>query len=170
MAGWHYWCKGHQLRQTPRDGEGQGGLACCSPWGRKESDWLGDWITTRYSCLVKLSQTNTSISILLVRGSKSYIDIVGWCYRLKCVLPKFTCWNSMPKVLGGSPWEVTKSWGQSPQEQDCALIKEVSYNSLALLPQEYTVKSNLQLEKQPSPECENASTLILDFQPPELWE
>ena len=24
--------------QTPRDGEGQGSLACCSPWGHKESD------------------------------------------------------------------------------------------------------------------------------------
>ena len=29
---------GHELEQTPGDGEGQGGLACCSPWGLKESD------------------------------------------------------------------------------------------------------------------------------------
>ena len=29
---------GHELGQTPGDGEGQGGLACCSPWGRAESD------------------------------------------------------------------------------------------------------------------------------------
>ena len=27
-----------ELGQTPGDGEGQGSLACCSPWGRKESD------------------------------------------------------------------------------------------------------------------------------------
>ena len=27
-----------EFEQTPRDGEGQGNLACCSPWGRKESD------------------------------------------------------------------------------------------------------------------------------------
>ena len=30
-------CNGHELGQASGDGEGQGGLACCSPWGRKES-------------------------------------------------------------------------------------------------------------------------------------
>ena len=29
---------GHESEQAPGDGDGQGGLACCSPWGRKESD------------------------------------------------------------------------------------------------------------------------------------
>ena len=29
---------GHELGQTPRDDEGQGGLVCCTPWGHKESD------------------------------------------------------------------------------------------------------------------------------------
>ena len=29
---------GHESEQTPRDSEGQGSLACCSPWGSKESD------------------------------------------------------------------------------------------------------------------------------------
>ena len=42
MAGWHhYWCNGHELGKTSRDGEGQGGLACYSPWGCKESDMTG---------------------------------------------------------------------------------------------------------------------------------
>ena len=40
-AGWHHRCKEHELGQTPGDGEGQGGLACCRPWGRKESDTTG---------------------------------------------------------------------------------------------------------------------------------
>ena len=35
MVGWHYW---HEFEQAPGDGEGQGALACCSPWGCKESD------------------------------------------------------------------------------------------------------------------------------------
>ena len=38
MIGWHHWLNGHELEQTPGDGEGQGSLACCSPWGHKESD------------------------------------------------------------------------------------------------------------------------------------
>ena len=40
-AGQHHWCNEHELGQTPGDGEGQGGLVCCSPWGRKESDTTG---------------------------------------------------------------------------------------------------------------------------------
>ena len=32
---------GHEPEQTPGVGEGQGSLACCSPWGRKESDMTG---------------------------------------------------------------------------------------------------------------------------------
>ena len=41
MAGWHHWCNGHELGQTLGNGEGQGDLACCSPWGSKESDTTG---------------------------------------------------------------------------------------------------------------------------------
>ena len=41
MAGWHHWSNGHELGQTWGDGEGQGGLVCCSPWGCKESDMTG---------------------------------------------------------------------------------------------------------------------------------
>ena len=38
MAGWHHRYNGHEFGQTLGDGEGQGGLVCFSPWGRKESD------------------------------------------------------------------------------------------------------------------------------------
>ena len=38
MVGWHHRLNGHEFEQTPGDGEGQGSLACCSPWGCKESD------------------------------------------------------------------------------------------------------------------------------------
>ena len=38
MAGWHHQCNGHELEQTPGDGEGHRGLACCSVWGHKEWD------------------------------------------------------------------------------------------------------------------------------------
>ena len=33
LAGWHHQCNGHELGQTPGDGEGEGSLACCSPQG-----------------------------------------------------------------------------------------------------------------------------------------
>ena len=38
IVGWHHRLNRHEFEQALRDGEGQGGLACCSPWGRKESD------------------------------------------------------------------------------------------------------------------------------------
>ena len=38
MVGWHHWLNGRESEQAPGDGEGQGGLVCCSPRGRKESD------------------------------------------------------------------------------------------------------------------------------------
>ena len=38
MLGWHHQLNGHEFEQTPGDGEVQGNLACCSPWGLKESD------------------------------------------------------------------------------------------------------------------------------------
>ena len=42
--GGHHRLNGHdELEQTPGDGEGQGSLACCSPWGLRELAWLGGW-------------------------------------------------------------------------------------------------------------------------------
>ena len=35
MFGWHHRLKGHEFEQAPGDGEGQGSLECCSPWGCK---------------------------------------------------------------------------------------------------------------------------------------
>ena len=32
---WHHRCNGHELEQTLADGEGQGGLVCCCPWGHR---------------------------------------------------------------------------------------------------------------------------------------
>ena len=38
MVGWHHRFNGHEFEQAPRDGEGQGRLACCNTWGRNELD------------------------------------------------------------------------------------------------------------------------------------
>ena len=50
MVGWHHWLNGHVFGWTPGVGDGQGGLACCSSWGCKESDtteqlnWEVNWV------------------------------------------------------------------------------------------------------------------------------
>ena len=38
MVEWHRQFNRHKSEQTPGDSEGQGSLACCSPWGHEESD------------------------------------------------------------------------------------------------------------------------------------
>ena len=38
MAGWHQRLNGHEFEQTLGVCDGEGGLACCDSWGRKESD------------------------------------------------------------------------------------------------------------------------------------
>ena len=38
MAGWHHRLDGRESERTPGVGDGQGGLVCCGPWGRKQLD------------------------------------------------------------------------------------------------------------------------------------
>ena len=38
MVRWHHHLDGHEFEQALGGGDGQGSLACCSPWGHKESD------------------------------------------------------------------------------------------------------------------------------------
>ena len=64
MVGWHHQLNGLEFEQTQEDGEGQGNLECCSPWGRKELDrterlnnyWAGltsscEWVQVASTCL-----------------------------------------------------------------------------------------------------------------------
>ena len=55
MTGWHHWLDEHESGWTLGVGDGQGGLACCSPRGHKESDMIEqpNWLTdAAYSVLV----------------------------------------------------------------------------------------------------------------------
>ena len=45
MVGWHLWLNEREFEQAPGDGEGQGSLACCCPWGQKSQTWMSDWTT-----------------------------------------------------------------------------------------------------------------------------
>ena len=40
MFEWYHLRNGLEFEQTPEDGEGQGSLLCCSPWGHKELDMI----------------------------------------------------------------------------------------------------------------------------------
>ena len=50
MVGWRHRLNVHGFEWTPEVGDGQGGLACCDSWGRKESDTTEqlNWLTAIY--------------------------------------------------------------------------------------------------------------------------
>ena len=74
MAGWHHRCNGHELGQTLGDGEGQRGLAYCSPQGYKESAMTGR-MNNNINILVNHLGVETSASEYI------WLNILGvWCH------------------------------------------------------------------------------------------
>ena len=60
MVGWYHWLDGHKFDKAPRIGDGQGTLACCSRWGRKELDMTDrlNWLTDIVQDLSASSKIN----------------------------------------------------------------------------------------------------------------
>ena len=56
MVGWHHRLSGHEFEQALGVCDGQGGLVCCSPWGRKELDTTERLNLTELSLLVMAYQ------------------------------------------------------------------------------------------------------------------
>ena len=83
MVGWRYQLTGHEFEQASRDGEGQGSLAWCGPWGRKESD-----TTERLN--------NTQPPEPLLPHSKS------WGFSFSTSSLSFQAWHGPSKSLSGA--------------------------------------------------------------------
>ena len=66
MAGWHHWFDGRESEWTPGDGDGQGGLACCDSWGRKESDTTEQLNWTELNVRFKMLVFRVCLYILFV--------------------------------------------------------------------------------------------------------
>ena len=73
MAGWHHWLDGRESEWTPGVGDGQGGLACCGPWGHKELD------TTERLNNPPVSKGNPGMR---PSSSQSYRGLDGWMASL----------------------------------------------------------------------------------------
>ena len=74
MVGWHHPLNGHEFEQTRGDSEGQGSLACCSPWGCKESNMSEQLNKKGIQVENNIMVANTT-SRTKVPGFKS------WCYH-----------------------------------------------------------------------------------------
>ena len=70
MVGWHHQLNGHEFEQAPGVGDRQGGLACCSPWGRKESDTTEpNWIQSKTAWVQIPSSRIWKIQLLHIPAS-----------------------------------------------------------------------------------------------------
>ena len=72
MVGWHHWFDGHEFEQALGVGDGQGGLACCSPWGHKESD-MTEWLNWTDVTICSSQKKCFSFSITLLIRKISYV-------------------------------------------------------------------------------------------------
>ena len=90
MVGRHYRLNGHEFEQALGDGEEQGTLACCSPWGHKESN-----TTERLNNSNRMSDVNKIIGLI---GSTSFI-----IPALKTIPNTLNIAPKIPKYLFMSP-------------------------------------------------------------------
>ena len=67
-VGWHHQLNGHEIEQTPGDSEGQGRLACYSPWGRKEWDMTD----------TEGNGTHSSVLAWKIHGQRSMAGYSPW--------------------------------------------------------------------------------------------
>ena len=88
MVGWHHQIYGHEFEQALGVGNGQGSLACCSPWGLKESD-----MTEQLNWLTEEGWWGSSRRHLLpTTDLPEWYEAIVWCVPLNsgpnvCVYP-----------------------------------------------------------------------------------
>ena len=92
MVGWHHWLDGCGLGWTPGVGDGQGGLACCGSWGRKELDTTErlNWDELTTCCFLK-KYLFLFIYLTLPGLNCSMWDLVPWP-GIKTLPPALGAW------------------------------------------------------------------------------
>ena len=70
LVGWHHWLNGHEFEQVLGEGEGQGTLLCCCPWGSKELDTTEQ---LKDNCSRRFLQLKSGASSLTIRDSPQKI-------------------------------------------------------------------------------------------------
>ena len=104
MIGWHHRLNAHEFEQAPGVGDGQGSLACCSPWFTKIWTQLSDWTELLFSqlCIVCLS------CVINWGTSEQSVSTVGWISHLPSPGPcKIQQAHSPPQPLCHAPSPLT---------------------------------------------------------------
>ena len=101
IAGWHHWLNGCEVEWTPGVGDGQGGLAYCDSWGRKESDTTErlNWTELNQICRLKFYNPLTSSRYFSAKRKKSIVFRDRYTRFINPVLPP--CIISFPYKIPG---------------------------------------------------------------------
>ena len=94
MVGWHHWLNEHEFEQTPGDSERQENLACCSPWGHKESDTT-EWLNNSSN----LNSTDFSTCCLILVRVSSNFECCLAHLDASFVLSSFTTYQHLALAL-----------------------------------------------------------------------
>ena len=120
MVGWHYQLSGHEFEQTPGDCEGQGSLACCSPWSHRVRHNLATELQAFSSVRLRGSESPEGLIYLLlcsqcqVSGNLTspnpqvhtlFLGEVD-CFRDKYLT--VACQSFLPRNLEG--WDFSSDW------------------------------------------------------------
>ena len=85
VVGWHHQLYGPKFEETPGVGDGQGGLACCSPWGCKESD-ATEWLN--WTKKIKLFTYSEKLRYIFAQPLK-------WKRSISSVKTQIYYWNKI---------------------------------------------------------------------------
>ena len=85
MVGWHHQLNGHEFEWTLGVGDGQGGLACCDSWGRKESDMAEQLNWTEAICTIT---TFDFLKVFFFFNVKHLKNLYWICYNISSVFCK----------------------------------------------------------------------------------
>ena len=89
MVGWHHRFNGHELGQTPGDGEGQRSLVCCSPWCQEELDMTqqlnsnkNSYQLSKWPCPFATLRTHGFLNVYPFTGMKWWLILAPVCISL----------------------------------------------------------------------------------------
>ena len=106
-AGWHHWLDGHESEWTPGVGDGQGGLACCDSWGRKELDTTEQLNWTEVNTFSGIWGIHSQILIRLT--VKYFAAVVGFIIQ----------WSSLKAMNSSLAKEFTERKDQELHPNQC---------------------------------------------------